>query len=554
MLLFEKNNMPFNLKKLSAIATSVQEPVKQIILDKLNNQEFLSELLHSVEQTPAKKETKKKPDEKSFFSSQNNILLQTWHDTISDKVMYTVKEIKKRKILDPTIIKYFKNKKIYSRAKTGNREYFISTNADLSMELTSEELKSLSKDKKALEFRKQLEILNQPPLKNNYEFLQNTMPDFKLTLTDSKGKTELEHFNKQNDKCYYCGRDLYGGLFEKGEIHLEHMVDKANWRNEINDGQKLLIDFISNKNMMENKKALEDAQYITGVIEQNAVNSFQNWVYADAECNMSKGDLPHFSFIDFMQKIHSVNTPLIINKNKLIYQNFSENANNFKNIKIDTTYQVKSYEVYHEYLVNLLENHEEFSTIEQLNELYLPVITSYSNVLEKINELELILKKPEFKAIIEDKNYISRLNSFNETIRGKKAADFKDDKTFQSTYELCSCSICGNKLTNPSPLELSSNLTLFDVTESVDNFQWQLVHADCAKRCGKISVKTIRFLAQKINNYNPERNKITEKLGSNIEQIYKNFKKHLLSLKEEMAKMPEKTAFNLFKFIRRGGR
>jgi hypothetical protein len=139
-------------------------------------------------------------------------------------------------------------------------------------------------------------------------------------------------------------------------------------------------------------------------------------------------------------------------------------------------------------------------------------------------------------------------------IRDKKASDFKDKKTIFATKDECHCGICGKKTTEPSPLNRTSSSTLFDITDSLDDFQWQLVHTDCASRCGYLSVRTLRFLAQKITKYKPEREKITKSLGSDIEGIYKAFKKHLKDLEQNLSFAPAKAAFNFYRFIRRGGR
>lgn len=72
---------------------------------------------------------------------------------------------------------------------------------------------------------------------------------------------------------------------------------------------------------------------------------------------------------------------------------------------------------------------------------------------------------------------------------------------------------------------------MFDVTEDATDFQWQLVHSDCAERCQQFSIRTLRFLAQKIKAYGPEREKITSTLGTDIEKVYKDFLHHLQSLK-----------------------
>jgi len=68
-------------------------------------------------------------------------------------------------------------------------------------------------------------------------------------------------------------------------------------------------------------------------------------------------------------------------------------------------------------------------------------------------------------------------------------------------------------------------------------------------------VRTLRFLAQQISKYTPEREKITASLGPNIENIYKTFVKHLEDLQNQLFKTSMlQVAFNLAKFIRRGGR
>lgn len=68
-------------------------------------------------------------------------------------------------------------------------------------------------------------------------------------------------------------------------------------------------------------------------------------------------------------------------------------------------------------------------------------------------------------------------------------------------------------------------------------------------------MRTLRFLAQQIARYKPEREKVTASLGLNIENIYKTFVKHLEDLQNQLSATPiMQKAFNLARFIRRGGR
>ena len=48
MLFFEKNIMPFNLKKFSAVDLSVNQTVMSNIMSKLENPDFLTEIFKSV--------------------------------------------------------------------------------------------------------------------------------------------------------------------------------------------------------------------------------------------------------------------------------------------------------------------------------------------------------------------------------------------------------------------------------------------------------------------------------------------------------------------------
>ena len=187
--------------------------------------------------------------------------------------------------------------------------------------------------------------------------------------------------------------------------------------------------------------------------------------------------------------------------------------------------------------------------------MYLTVGTPPSHILDKINDLLTELEKPAYKQAIDNESFISRKNSFNSLMRDKKASNFKDKKTLFATKEDCLCGVCGKRIGEPSPLNRVSSSTVFDITESLDDFQWQLVHADCAARCGILSVRTLRFLAQQISRYTPEREKITASLDPNIENIYKTFVKHLEDLQNQLSATPiMQKAFNLARFIRRGGR
>ena len=90
MLFFEKNIMPFNLKKFSALALSVKETVMSNIMSKLQNPDFLAELFqnNSVVTEAENKE--------QVQSEKNNVVLQTWSDTITDKVKNIVNELKRK--------------------------------------------------------------------------------------------------------------------------------------------------------------------------------------------------------------------------------------------------------------------------------------------------------------------------------------------------------------------------------------------------------------------------------------------------------------------------
>lgn len=463
-------------------------------------------------------------------------------DIIQDKIEYEIKELKRRQ--EPID----KQHNLEVKYRVGNNNYKSLTdpyNATKDV-----------KDERTEKFRKNLIKLTTGKLGKKYKEL----PDFDLKIKPSSSlKDEQIHFEKQQDKCYYCGRDLYSGKFSQTHIHLEHLIDKSNWIDEIIYGEKLLIDFFNNppQDISDYEKTLNDASYIKSVINSNAVNSLQNWMYADAECNQSKMDLTHYDFINFMEQIQSINTPGIINKNKEIYKKFASSNQNYKDKKpgdVIETGKSKSYEIYHEYLSSIIENFETNLPEDIIPILYLSAGTPPGKILDKIIELEEILETPQYSEATQNTNFMSRSNSFNELIRDKKASDFKDKKTIFATKDECHCGICGKKTTEPSPLNRTSSSTLFDITDSLDDFQWQLVHTDCASRCGYLSVRTLRFLAQKITKYKPEREKITKSLGSDIEGIYKAFKKHLNDLEQNLSFAPAKAAFNFYRFIRRGGR
>jgi len=478
------------------------------------------------------------PLEKNIY----NLSLNAWADNIQDKIEYTIEELKRKQSpID-------KQKNIEGKYKAGNRTYKNMTDPDYML--------SDAKNERIYQFRNNLKKLTSGNLGKNY----SKLPEIDLKIKPSSSLNEEQiHFEKQSDKCYYCGRDLYSGKFNQSNIHLEHLIDKANWIDEIVHGEELLIKFLQtpSQDIFDYEKTLNDASYIKSVIKSNAVNSLQNWMYADSECNLSKMDLTHYDFINFMEQIQSVNTPDIINKNKEIYKKFASSNQNYKDKKPDDvieTGKAKSYEIYHEYLSSLIENFDANLPENVMSKIYLTRGTPPGKILEKVVSLERVLKNPKYAEVTQNKNYTSRRNSFNELIRDKKASDFKDKKTIFATKNECHCGICGKKTTEPSPLNRSSSSTLFDITESLDDFQWQLVHTDCAARCGSLSVRTLRFLAQKIAKYKPEREKITKSLGSDIEGIYKAFKKHLNDLEQNLSFAPAKAAFNFYRFIRRGGR
>jgi hypothetical protein len=517
--------MAFNFKKYSNNASLLKQQVKMDIRDRRNK--------HTLDVN-----VNTQPMETNIA----NLSLNAWADNIQDKIEYTIAELKRKQSpID-------KQKNIEGKYKAGNRTYKNMTDPDYML--------SKAKNEKIRQFRNNLIKLTSGNLGKNY----SELPEIDLNIKPSSNFNEERiHFEKQEDKCYYCGRDLYSGKFKQSNIHLEHLIDKANWIDEIVYGEELLIKFLQTppRDIFDYEKTFNDASYIKSVIKSNAVNSLQNWMYADSECNLSKMDLPHYDFINFMEQIQSVNTPDIINKNKEIYKKFASSNQNYKDKKpgdVIETGKSKSYEIYHEYLSSLIENFDTNLPENVMSKLYLTTGTPPGKIVEKIKSLESLLKKPKYAEITQNKNYMSRRNSFDELIRDKKASDFKDKKTIFATKDECHCGICGRKTTEPSPLNRTSSSTLFDITESLDDFQWQLVHTDCASRCGSLSVRTLRFLAQKIAKYKPERDKITKSLGSDIEGIYKAFKKHLNDLEQNLSFAPAKAAFNFYRFIRRGGR
>jgi hypothetical protein len=521
--------MPFNFKKYSNSAFLLGRQVKMNVLDRRKKHDL---------------DVKNETQEANQLQSANVVYqdAQVVADIIQDKIEYEIKELKRRQ--EPID----KQHNLEVKYRVGNNNYKSLTdpyNATKDV-----------KDERTEKFRKNLIKLTTGKLGKKYKEL----PDFDLKIKPSLSlKDEQIHFEKQQDKCYYCGRDLYSGKFSQTHIHLEHLIDKSNWIDEIIYGEKLLIEFFNSppQDISDYEKASNDASYIKSVIKSNAVNSLQNWMYADAECNQSKMDLTHYDFINFMEQIQFINTPGIINKNKEIYKKFALLDQNYKDKKpgdVIETGKSKSYEIYHEYLSSIIENFETSLPEDIMSILYLSAGTPPGKILEKIIELEEILKNPQYSEATQNTNFMSRNNSFNELIRDKKASDFKDKKTIFATKNECHCGICGKKTTEPSPLNRTSSSTLFDITDSLDDFQWQLVHTDCASRCGYLSVRTLRFLAQKITKYKPEREKITKSLGSDIEGIYKAFKKHLNDLEQNLSFAPAKAAFNFYRFIRRGGR
>ena len=537
MLFFEKNNMPFNLKKFSAVATSIHQSVFDNIMNKLQNSDFLSELFQSTsDATEVESKEQIQPE-------KNKVILQTWSDTVTDKVKNIVNELKRKNApID-------RQHNFEVKYNGGNRNYKKITSLYY--------LYDESKDSRTDDYRQTTIKLIDGKYKKVYANLD--YPPLGLKESDSL-QEEINHFEKQQDKCYYCGRELYSGKFNQANIHLEHLVDKANWIDQIIDGEELMMKFFDtpSESFSNYEKAKEDASYIKAIIQSNAVNSLQNWMYADSECNLSKMDLPHFEFINFMKQIQNVNTPEIINKNKAIYVEFSSNNLNFKGKKPDdiiTTGKSKSYEIYHEYLSSIIENSTPNVPEQLLPKLYLTVGTPPSHILDKITDLLTELQRPEYKQAIDNQSFVSRKNSFDSLIRDKKASNFKDKKTLFATKNECLCGICGRQISEPSPLNRVSTSTVFDITESLDDFQWQLIHSDCAARCGSLSVRTLRFLAQQISQYTPEREKITASLGPNIENIYKTFVRHLDDLRNQLSSASIlQVAFNLAKFIRRGGR
>lgn len=292
-------------------------------------------------------------------------------------------------------------------------------------------LESNDEDKKIQKFKEITKNL----ILGNHKQSYFDLPYPSLDLKESSGlKDEQAHFDKQQDKCYYCGRNLYSGKFTQGNIHLEHLIDKSNWIDQIIHGEELMMKFFDTPigAMPNYNKAREDAGYIKAIIQSNAVNSLQNWMYADVECNMSKMDLTNYDFIYFMEQIQNVNTPEIINKNKAVYENFSSNNQNYMKINAKdfiTSGNSKSYEIYHEYLSSLIENNIPNIPEKLSSKLYLTVGTPPSHILDKINDLLTELEKPEFKQAIDNDSFISRKNSFDSLIRDKKANDFKDKKT-----------------------------------------------------------------------------------------------------------------------------
>jgi hypothetical protein len=536
MLFFEKNIMPFNLKKSSADSVPLNHPVKTDIIRKLENPDFITKLFENASQ---------QIENFSIETSQleKKIIFQTWADIVADKTTYVVKELKRKKVpIDKP--------KNYKGKCLGRNKYYLKGTSLLFLDDEDE-------DKKIQKFKETTKNL----ISGNYKQSYFDLPYPSLDLKESSGlKDETAHFDKQQDKCYYCGRNLYSGKFNQGDIHLEHLIDKSNWINQIILGEELMMKFFDTpiEAMPNYSKAKEDAGYIKAIIQSNAVNSLQNWMYADAECNMSKMDLTNYDFIYFMEQIQNVNTPEIINRNKAVYENFSTNNQNYKKLNAKdfiASGNSKSYEIYHEYLSSIIENNTPNMPEELLSKLYLTAGTSPSRILSKIDDLLTILNQPEYKQSIDNESFVSRKNSFDSLIRDKKASDFKDKKTLFATKEDCLCSICGKKNSEPSPLNRTSTSTVFDITESLDDFQWQLVHTDCAARCNNLSVRTLRFLAQQIARYKPEREKVTASLGPNIENIYKTFVKHLEDLQNQLSATPiMQVAFNLAKFIRRGGR
>ena len=519
--------MAFNFKKHSNNVSLLERQVRMDVSDRRKKHTLDAEV-----------------DTQTDYSSFQS-LKEKYIPAIVDKYTYYAEEIKRR--FEPIDVE-----KNHKQKLTNSKNYFRGTSPDQVRNNKTFEEKS-NYGQKVKKYRENLiKIFTNEKYSQDY----NALPYVELGLSSIKDLPSYDlHFSKQNNKCFFCGRDLYTGHFRQGKIQLEHLVDKANWMKQIADGQDLLIKFFdSNPQDLPSLKAVEDdAAYIKAVIESNAVNCYQNWMFADAECNCSKMDLPSDVFIDFMQQIHNVNTPEIISKNKKLFEIAKQNNSNYREVdpvKVSLTNAAKSYELYHEFLSDLIENSG--VDIDLGNILYSHAGDTPDDILNKIDELQLALQLPVFKDLIEGQTYKSRAESFKVSIYEKKGKDFKDKKTLYISKDDCFCAICGRKNTDSSPLNRNQGFCVFDVTAELDNFQWQLVHTDCAGRCQNISVRTIRFLAQQITKYTPKREQIIKEVGTDINNIYKTFLRHLESLRTELGEV--KAAFNFYRFIRRGGR
>jgi len=493
--------MAFNFKKQSGF------PASNPINESLPSQGLVSDIYQKIKQ---------KLEQPSKNQSNYNQDIKDWVEEKVKSTLHHAQEVMRKSVVVD------KQKNIQQKYQGGNTSY-----KNLSNPYKSTKRQDI--DPIYLHLRSNQQVLN-TDYNSQYESLTNRE---NLNLNVSKDlKDEIEHFEKQNDKCYYCGRELYSGKFTQDNIHLEHLIDKSRWINEIVEGQKLLIKYF--KSGINDENINKDAGFIVSIIESNAVNSLQNWMYADVECNMCKMDLPHFSFIDFMNQIGNIQTSQITKRNKEIYEKFEKENKNFTEISakdISLQSQAKSFELTLEYLSNLiLESNKNLPDHIQA-QLHSESGLRPKHAKQKIDGLLILIEQtPELKDIIKKENYKLILNNF-QNLAEPGPKNYSRKKIIFATQDKCSCAICGKNIKESSPLNVDSSLVFFDVTEDPTDFQWQLVHSDCAGRCQQFSIKTLRFLAQRIKTYGPEREKITKSLGTDIEKIYKEFSTHLNSLK-----------------------
>jgi hypothetical protein len=233
--------MAFNFKKHSNNVSLLERQVRMDVSDRRKKHTLDAEV-----------------DTQTDYSSFQS-LKEKYIPAIVDKYTYYAEEIKRR--FEPIDVE-----KNHKQKLTNSKNYFRGTSPDQVRNNKTFEEKS-NYGQKVKKYRENLiKIFTNEKYSQDY----NALPYVELGLSSIKDLPSYDlHFSKQNNKCFFCGRDLYTGHFRQGKIQLEHLVDKANWMKQIADGQDLLIKFFdSNPQDLPSLKAVEDdAAYIKAVIE-----------------------------------------------------------------------------------------------------------------------------------------------------------------------------------------------------------------------------------------------------------------------------------------------